>query len=123
MLKEPFCLFWNLSRAAIALPEFLVSGIPSDEVNRIGLEEVAQSVAPFLLVQLGYWFRRQYQKRITRVPRGIFLDLRDQRRNQIEGLVNCGKFLGQPDHAVVILEGMHADPWQAVFAADQVLIE
>ena len=40
----------------------------------------------------------------------VVLNLRDQRRDKIEGLVNVGKLVQQFDHAVVVFEGMQAAP-------------
>jgi hypothetical protein len=53
----------------------------------------------------------------------VILDLSDQRRHQIEGLMDVGEFVQQLDHAVVVFERMQAHPGQAVLSGDQILVE
>ena len=66
---------------------------------------------------------RHLQKRIDRLARRIFGHLHHHRRHQVEGLADVGKLLQHLDHAVVVLERVHARPGQLVLARDQVLIK
>jgi len=69
------------------------------------------------------WLGRNFEKRILRRPRHIILNLRDERRHQIEVLVDVGKLIQQLHHAVVILERVQAHPRQAIFTGHQILVE
>src|SRR5207249_5829837 len=98
--------FGCIATATKTLPELAVTRIAAYHVNRIGLEKILQSEAALFGSKI---FRRlggHLQKGIVRGSGYVVLDLGNQRRNQIEGLVDIGKFVQQLDHAVIIFEGM-----------------
>ena len=92
-------------------------------MNRVSLEKVLQSEAALFGSKIFRWLGSHLQKRIVRGSGYVILNLADQRRNQVESLVDVGKFVEQLDHAVIIFEGMQANPGQTVFARDQVFVE
>jgi len=58
-------------------------------------------------------FRRlcgHVEKRVTRRTADIILNLRDQRRNQVKGLMDVGELVQQLDHPVIVLQGMQTHP-------------
>ena len=63
------------------------------------------------------------QKGILRRARHVILNLRDQRRHQVEVLVHVGKLIQQFHHAVIVFQGMQPHPRQAVLAGDQILVQ
>ena len=68
-------------------------------------------------------FGGNFEERVPSSAGYVVLYLRDQGRDEVEGLVNVGKLVEQLDHAVVVLESMQPDPGQPVLAADQVLVK
>ena len=122
-LKILLCPLRRICRRSESFPQFVVSRITPDHVHRIRLEQVLQREAPFVRRQI----RRRLRGHLAETDPGgsgdIILYLRDQRRNQIEGLMDIGKFVQQLHHAVIILQGVEAHPGQAVLAGDQVLVK
>ena len=53
---------------------------------------------------------------------GERLDLRDQRRHQVEGDAEPREFLEHGDHAPVVLDGVQPHPRQDVLAGGEVLV-
>ncbi len=53
----------------------------------------------------------------------VVLDLRDQRRNEVESLVNVGKLIQQFDHPVVVFEGVQPNPGKTVLTRNQIFVE
>ena len=92
-------------------------------MRRIGLEKILQRETPLPGSKIVRRFRRHVQKRIPRGPAHVVLNLGDQRRNKIEGLMDVGKLVQQFDHSVVVFERMQAHPGQAVLAGDQILVK
>ena len=91
-------------------------------MHRVGLEKVLQGE---LALGESEIFRRlggDIQKRIARASGHIILDLRNQGRHQIEGLMDVGKLVQQFDHAVIVFQRMQAHPGQPVLARDQILV-
>src|SRR2546422_11553707 len=115
--------FGSITAATKTLPELAVTRIADNHGKRIGLEKILQSEAALFRSKIFRWLGRYLQKRIVRGSRNVVLDLGDQRRNQVESLMYVGKFVQQLDHAVIIFEGMQANPGQTVFARDQVFVK
>ena len=71
-------------------------------------------------------FRRrleaQRQVTIARAIRGKGLELRDERRHQVEGDMHAGELLEHGDHAPVVLDRVHPHPGQDVLAGGEVLV-
>ncbi len=106
-----------------ALPQLPVARIPTDQVRRVGLKKILQGKLSLLQRQVLCRLGGHLKKRILRRPRNVVLNLNDQRRHQIEVLVNIGKLIQQLHHAVVVLEGMQAHPRQAILARHQILVK
>ena len=91
-------------------------------MHRIRLKQVLQSKAAFVGGEI---FRRlgcHGKKWIVRRPSHVILNLRNQRRDEVESLVNIGKLIQQLDHAVVVFEGVQADPRQTVLTRYQIFV-
>src|SRR5271166_1894806 len=58
-----------------------------------------------------------------RLPGNIILDLGDQRRNEVEVLMDMGKLVQEFHHPIVVLEGMEPDPREPILARDHVLVK
>jgi len=65
---------------------------------------------------------RRFAKGILRRSGHVVLDLRNERRHQVEGLVDVRELVQQLHHAVIILERVQARPGQAVLGGHQVLV-
>ena len=115
--------FRRAARAAKMLPQFPVSRITSNQILRIGLEEILQSETTLFGGEVFCRFGGNFEKRVSRHSTHVVLDLGDQRRDEIKSLMNVGKLIQQLDHAVVILEGMQPHPGQPVAAGDEVLVK
>ena len=115
--------FGTAAAATKTLPQFTVTRIAANHVNRVSLEKILQGEAALLGSKIFRWLGRYLQKGILRGSRNVVLDLGDQRRNEIESLVDVGKFVEQLDHAEIIFEGMQANPGQTIFARDQVFVK
>ncbi len=105
------------------LQQLPVARIPPNHVRVIRLKKILQRELPLFLRQILGRLGRYVQKRILRRPRNVILNLRDQRRHQIEVLVYIGKLLQQLHHAVIILQTVQAYPGHAILAGHQILIE
>ena len=115
--------FGGIAVLAKSLAQLLIPRVAADQVHWVRLEQIPQRELPLLLGQILGWFRRYVKKWILRRPRDIILDLRDQRRHQIEILVNGGKLIQHLHHAVIIFQRMQTHPGQAVLARDQILVK
>ncbi len=111
------------ARAAKLLPQLPVARIPSNQILRIGLEEVLQCETTFVRSEVSGRLACNFEERVSRHSSHVVLYLSDQGRDQVKSLVNAGKLVQQLDHAVVILEGMQPHPGQPVAAGDQVLVK
>src|ERR1700682_5853023 len=80
--------FGSIAAATKALPELAVTRIAANHVNRIGLEKILQCEATLLGSKIFRGLGGHLQKRIVRGSGYVVLDLGDQRRNEIESLVN-----------------------------------
>ena len=89
----------------------------------IGLEEILQCETALVGSEILRRLGGNFEKWIPGRSGHVVLNLRDQRRDEIESLVNVGKLIQQFDHAVVVLERMQPDPGQPVLAGDQVLVK
>ena len=109
--------------AAKVVPQLPVARIASNQVCRIGLEQILQRETTLVGSQVFCRFGGNLKERVASRAGHVVLYLRDQRRDKIEGLVNVGKLVQQFDHAVVVLERMQPHPGQPVLAGDQVLVK
>jgi len=115
-------------RAGVLLPlprveQLAVAGIAIDQALRIGIKGVAEEEGAIGIAQILGGLERGLQKGIDGLTGGVLGDLGHHRRHQVECLPDFGKLLQHANHAVVILERVHARPGQFVFAGDQVLVE
>lgn len=103
--------------------ELGVARVAPDEVTCVGLEEVFKREDALGFGEIGGRFGDNIVESVFGGAAGVIADLLQQRRDKIEGLLYAGELVEQLHHAVVILQGMHADPREAVFAGGEVLIE
>ncbi len=115
--------FRRFSRPVTFLPQLAIPRITPDDIRGIRLKQILQREPPFRLRQVLRGLRHHLQKRILRLARNVFLNLRDQRRHQIERLVHLWELVQQFHHSVVILQRMQPRPGQAILPRHQVLIE
>ena len=101
----------------------MVAGIAANHVHRIRLKQILQREHAVRRRQIFRRRGRNFQKRVVRRARHVVLNLRDQRRNKVEGLVNVGKLIQQFDHAVIIFESMQPHPGQTILPRDQVFVK
>src|SRR6185437_9924617 len=101
-LKVALGFFWSVPGALHPLPEFPISRITSDQVLRIGLKQIAKAKAALGAGEVGGGFGGNTQKRILRRAGNIILNLRDERWDEVKGLMNIGKFVQQFDHSVIV---------------------
>src|SRR5205814_7621729 len=78
---------------------------------------------PFPGSKLCCRFGSNFVKRVLGGAVYIILNLSDERRDQIEVLVNIRELIEQLDHPKVVFQGMHSDTRQAVFPRYQVSIK
>ena len=122
-IKIFFRFLGRIAMLAEPLEQLPVARIPPNHIRVVGLKKILQGEVPLLLRQILGRLGRHVQKRILRRARNVILNLRDQRRHQIEVLVDVGKLIQQFHHAVIIFERMQAHPGQAIFAGHQILVE
>ena len=122
-LKIFFGPFGGIARAAKSLPQFMVARIAADHVHRIRLKQILQGETAFVGSQVFRRRGRDFQERIVRRSGHVVLDLRNQRGDEIESLVNVGKLVQQFDHPIVVFQGVQAHPGQTVFPRDQIFVE
>ncbi len=91
---------------------------------RVGLrvKEVVDDETALFAGQLGGRFEPELQMAIPRAASREGFQLKEQRRNQIEGEFDPWKFVEERHHPVVVLEGMQADPRQDVLTGREILV-
>ncbi len=87
------------------------------------MEEVLQSEAAVFERQLRGGLGGQVKQWIAGRSSRVILNLPDQRRHEVEILVNAGELIQQLHHAVVIFERVHTHPRHSIFPGHQVLVE
>src|SRR4051812_43129130 len=97
--------------------------ITSDEMGWVGLKQILQRETAFVRREVFRRFGGDLEEWIAGRACDVILNLRDQRRDEVESLVNVGKFIQQFHHSVVVLERMQPDPGQPVLAGDQVFVK
>ena len=122
-LKISLGFFSRIAMLAESLAQFPISRIAANQIRRVRLKKILQGELPLFLGQILCRFCRNLQKRILRRPCHIILNLGNQRWNKIEVLVNVREFVEQLHHAVIIFEGVHTHPRQAVLASHQILVK
>ena len=113
-------------RILLRLPgvvQLAVARVAVNHAARIGIERVAQQKSAVPIRQRFGRLQRRVEKGIAGRARGVFGNLHHHRRHQVKGLADARKLLQNAHHAVVVLERVHARPWQLVFARGQVLIK
>ena len=105
------------------VPQLPVARISSNQIYRIGLEEILQCEMTFVRIEISCRLGRNLEERVASSAGHVVLYLGDQRRDKVEGLVNVGKLVQQLDHAEVVLERVQSHPGQPVVAGDQVLVK
>ena len=78
---------------------------------------------PSFKIEIGCRSARYFEKRVMGLAVGIILNLHHQRWNNVEGLVNAGKFFQQLHHAVIIFQRMKTHPREMVLSGDQVFVK
>jgi hypothetical protein len=68
-------------------------------------------------------FQAERERSIARPILRELVELHEQRRHEVERDLDRRKLAEQGDHAEVILQRMHPDPRQDVFARYEVLVE
>jgi hypothetical protein len=92
-------------------------------VNGIRLEQILKRESAFLGAQIASWFRSNREERIARGAAFVVLNLRDERRNQIKGLMDVRELIEQFHHSVVVFEGVQTYPGETVLSGDQIFVE
>ena len=87
-LKIALRAFRMIAVLAKPLPQFAISRIAPNQILRIRLKQILQCEPPLGQRQILGRLGRHVEKRILRRPGNIILNLRHQRGNQIEVLVN-----------------------------------
>ena len=90
---------------------------------RVRLKKILQREAAFVVREIFGRPGRNFEKWIMRRSVDVVLNLRDQRWDKVESLVNIGKLVQQFHHAVVVFQGMQANPGKAVFTRNQIFVE
>src|ERR1700690_503735 len=75
------------ARVAKVVPQLPVPGISPDQICRIGLEEILQGKPTLVRSEIPGGFGGNLEKRVSRHAGHVVLDLRDQRRDEIESLM------------------------------------
>src|SRR5579864_606907 len=122
-LKEFLRPFRGVARAAETFPQLSIPRIASNQVDGVCLKQILQCESPLVQADVPCRTRGHIQKRILRASGDVVLDLRDQRRYQVEVLMNLREFVQQFDHSVVVLQCMQPHPGQTVFPRYQVLVK
>ena len=112
----------GLAGMLVTLPQLLIARVAADHVHRVGLEKILQRKTASTFTELGRRLGHHLEKRVAGGAGGVVLHLDDQRRHEVEVLVDVGELVQQLDHPVVVLEGMHAHPGQPVVPGDEVLV-
>ncbi len=89
----------------------------------VSLKQIAPHEAALRFRQTFDGHDGDIEKRIGRRAGGVFFDLRDHRRHQVEGLAHMGKFFQDLHHSRVIFQRMQPGPRQLIFAGPQILVE
>ena len=105
------------------IPELAVTRVASNHVHGVGLEQIFQRKSTLAGSQVVRGFGCNIEEWISRGSCHIVLDLRNQRRDKVKGLVNLRKLIQELDHPVVIFESMQSNPGKPVPARNQVLIK
>ena len=103
--------------------EFPVTGKAADHTVGVGEEEVAEDAGFVVVGEVFGRLEGEVQQGIVGLTTGVFLDLDHHGRDQVKGLPDGRKFFQDFDHAVVVLQGMHAGPREAILTGGEVLIE
>ena len=69
------------------------------------------------------WLEGDVEERVVGLAARVFFDLHHHGGHQVEGLFDLRKFFKDLHHAVVVFEGMHAGPGEAVLSCGQILVE
>src|SRR5579863_6778766 len=112
----------RITGTAKSLPQLMVARIASDHVHRVRLKQVLQGEEPLVDREVLRGYRCSAQEGIVRGSGYVVLQLRDQRGDEVEGLVDVGKLIQQLDHAVIIFEGVQSNPRQTVLAGNQIFV-
>ena len=89
----------------------------------VRLEQVSECELLFLRCEISGGLPDYASPCVFRLAGYVVIDLYDERRNQVEVLVDARELIQQLHHAVVILKRMHPDPRKTIFACDQILVE
>ena len=103
--------------------EFAEARIAVDHAAGIGHEEIAQDEGAFFVGEGFGGFQGDVEERVIGLAARVLFHLHHHGGHQVEGLLDLREFLEDFDHAVVVFEGVHAGPREAVFARGQVLVE
>jgi hypothetical protein len=87
------------------------------------LKQILQREPPLLFRQFPGGLAGHLQKRILGLARNIILNLRNQRRHQIERLMHLRELVQQLHHPVVVFQSMQARPGQTILPRHQVFVE
>ena len=101
----------------------MVARIAANHVHRVRLKQILQGEAAFVGREIFCRLGCDLEERIVGRSGNVVLDLRDQRRNKVEGLVYVGELVQQFDHSIVVFEGVQPNPGKTVFARDQIFVE
>ena len=112
-----------IAGAAITLPQLAITRIAADHVDRVRLKKILQREAALMRGEVLGRLGHQIEERIVRPAGDVILDLRHQRRHQVEILMDVGKLVQQLHHAVIILERVQPHPGQAILAGDHVFVK
>ncbi len=94
-----------------------------DQVVAIGVEEMLSNKALFGVVELLLRLEGHAQVRIKSRPRNIILQLQNQRRHQVDRLVQLGIALEQKHQIQVVFGAVEPDPRQAILASNAAFVE
>ncbi len=72
--------------------------------------------------QVGYRSKSGREPGLVKLSGSVFLELRSQRRNNVEGRVHARKFLDHPNHAPIILERVKSSPRKHISSRRRVAI-
>jgi len=80
------------------------------------------AIKEFFLVEFGGGLQRERQELVRGAVLHVILYLLQERRHEVECLVDIGKIGQERGHVVVILDPVHPDPGKDVRARDIILI-
>ncbi len=107
----------------IPVPQVAIARIAPNHVHRVRLKQILQRESALGGVELARRLSHHVEERIVRLAGDIVLNLRHQRRHQIEVLMDARELVQQLDHAVIVLQRMQPHPRQAILARHHVFVK